>query len=275
MTAQKRTFRDKGVLLQKSSEMITWFAKHMSCGSRQGAASPLLKLNKSPPANFSTGTKWVWYPKTGSERVIWNHHQIIPNHKTCRADHPTVRWADKKEFFGQTERLWMRENEKDDYGGHGGRGKDYWLDSGFSEHLYANDFSRPSSGNTWRHLTLRGQPRLSPIFRLRNSARPEHVHLDVPLVTPYSAGLRVNPTPPSLSLIPALGCQPASHEGSTPRLRPMTDSFPRAITWAPPAWNHASYSSCFLGQQMCQPSPTQERRHVGMTWSRCSLDDLF
>ena len=161
-TTQKRMFRDKGVLLQKSSEMTTWFAKHMSCGSRQSAASPLLKVNKSPPANFSTGTKWVWRPKTGRERVIWNHHQIIPNHKTCRADHPMVRWADKKEFFGQTERLWMRENEKDDYGRHEGRGKDYWLDSGFSEHLYANDFSTPGSGNIWRHLTLRGQPRLFP-----------------------------------------------------------------------------------------------------------------
>lgn len=107
------------------------------------------------------------------------------------------------------------------------------------------------------------------IFRLRNSApswtyppgcpiRHLIFNMSISELTPYS-------------LIPALGWQPASHEGSTsPYMSyPMTEthSFVHVVSsLGPPlGWNHAPYSSCFLGPQICQPFSAQERRHVGMT----------
>lgn len=63
--------------------------------------------------------------------------------------------------MGKTERLLRRENEEDDYGRRGERGKDCRLDSGFGEHLCAKDSIVPSSGDTSEHLT-RGEPAQAP-----------------------------------------------------------------------------------------------------------------
>lgn len=54
----------------------------------------------------------------------------------------------KRNSLGKTEWLLTRENEEDDYGRRGERGKGCGLDSGFGEHLCAKDSTVPSSGDT-------------------------------------------------------------------------------------------------------------------------------